>query len=35
VTDYLARIEAYVGVPVAMFSTSPDRVDTYGEVAWL
>ncbi len=34
VTDYLARIEEAVGVPVAMFSTSPDRIDTYGEVAW-
>jgi adenylosuccinate synthase len=34
VTDYLARIEAFVGVPVAMFSTSPDRVDTYGEIDW-
>ena len=34
VTDYLARIEEHVGVPVAMFSTSPDRVDTYGEIAW-
>ena len=34
VTDYLARIEAYTGVPVVMFSTSPDRSDTYGEVAW-
>ena len=34
VTDYLARIEAFVGVPVAMFSTSPDRADTYGEIAW-
>ena len=31
---YLERIEAYVGVPVAMFSTSPQRRDTYGEVAW-
>jgi adenylosuccinate synthase len=34
VTDYLARIEEGVGVPVAMFSTSPDRADTFGEVAW-
>jgi len=34
VTDYLARIEEVVGVPVAMFSTSPDRADTFGEVAW-
>ena len=34
VTEYLARIEAFVGVPVAMFSTSPDRADTFGEVAW-
>lgn len=34
VTDYLARVEEVVGVPVAMFSTSPDRADTFGEVAW-
>jgi adenylosuccinate synthase len=34
VTDYLTRIEEVVGVPVAMFSTSPDRADTFGEVAW-
>jgi adenylosuccinate synthase len=34
VTDYLARVEDVVGVPVAMFSTSPDRADTFGEVAW-
>jgi len=32
--DYLHRIEAYVGAPVAMFSTSPDRRDTYGDVVW-
>lgn len=31
---YLERIEAYVGVPVAMFSTSPQRRDTYGAVDW-
>ncbi|MDZ7800899.1 MAG: adenylosuccinate synthase [Trueperaceae bacterium] len=34
VTDYLSLIEEVVGVPVTMFSTSPDRIDTYGEVAW-
>jgi len=33
-TVYLQRIEAFVGVPVGMFSTSPDRRDTYGEIAW-
>lgn len=31
---YLALIEEYTGVPVALFSTSPDREDTYGEVSW-
>ena len=34
VTDYLALVEDVAGVPVTMFSTSPDRVDTFGEVAW-
>ena len=32
--DYLELIESYTGVPVIMFSSSPDRRDTYGEVAW-
>jgi adenylosuccinate synthase len=34
VEAYLALIEEHVGVPVAMFSTSPDREDTFGEVSW-
>ena len=34
VTDYLEEIERYTGVPVVMFSTSPDREDTFGEVGW-
>ena len=34
VTDYLELIERHTGVPVAMFSTSPHRDDTYGEVRW-
>ena len=34
VLDYLALIEEAVGVPVWMFSTSPDREDTYGSVRW-
>ena len=34
VLDYLNLIESYAKVPVAMFSTSPDRVHTFGEVAW-
>jgi adenylosuccinate synthase len=34
VLDYLALIEEAVGVPVVMFSTSPDRDDTYGAVRW-
>ncbi len=34
VHDYLALIEEATGTPVALFSTSPDREDTYGEVAW-
>lgn len=32
--DYLAVIEEFTGVPVSLFSTSPDREDTYGEVSW-
>ncbi len=32
--DYLALVESAVGVPVWMFSTSPDREDTYGSVRW-
>jgi adenylosuccinate synthase len=31
---YLARLEEATGVPVSMFSTSPDRDDTYGAVDW-
>jgi adenylosuccinate synthase len=31
---YLALIEEVAGVPVALFSTSPDRRDTYGQVRW-
>lgn len=34
VEAYLALIEEHTGVPVALFSTSPDREDTYGEVSW-
>jgi adenylosuccinate synthase len=34
VLDYLALVEDAVGVPVIMFSTSPDRGDTYGAVRW-
>ncbi len=34
VLGYLEMIEEFTGVPVVMFSTSPDREDTYGEVAW-
>ena len=34
VSSYLELIEEITGVPVAMFSTSPDREDTYGEVVW-
>jgi adenylosuccinate synthase len=34
VLDYLALMEDVVGVPVVMFSTSPDREDTYGAVRW-
>jgi adenylosuccinate synthase len=31
---YLELIEDFTGTPVSLFSTSPDREDTYGEVAW-
>ena len=31
---YLELIETHTGVPVVMFSTSPDREDTYGGVSW-
>ena len=34
VIKYLELIENFTGVPVSMFSTSPHRADTYGEVAW-
>ncbi len=34
VGEYLELIETHTGVPVVMFSTSPDREDTYGEVVW-
>ena len=34
VVDYLELIEEVTKTPVAMFSTSPDREDTYGEVVW-
>ena len=34
VTDYLELIEAFTETPVKMFSTSPDREDTYGEIVW-
>lgn len=34
VLDYLQMIEHFTGTPVVMFSTSPRREDTYGEVAW-
>ncbi len=34
VLDYLSLIERFTGVPVVMFSTSPKRADTYGEVSW-
>jgi adenylosuccinate synthase len=34
VLDYLSLIEEATGVPVAMFSTSPRRADTYGAVRW-
>ena len=31
---YLEAIENYSQTPVELFSTSPDREDTYGEVTW-
>ncbi|HZW27449.1 MAG TPA: adenylosuccinate synthase [Trueperaceae bacterium] len=31
---YLALIEEVTGTPVVMFSTSPDRADTFGRVGW-
>ncbi len=34
VLAYLELIEEHTGVPVVMFSTSPDREDTYGAVSW-
>jgi adenylosuccinate synthase len=34
VLDYLDLMEEATGVPVAMFSTSPKRSDTYGAVRW-
>jgi adenylosuccinate synthase len=34
VLDYLELIEQATGTPVVMFSTSPRREDTYGEVTW-
>jgi adenylosuccinate synthase len=34
VTAYLGRLESFTATPVVMFSTSPDRADTYGEVGW-
>ena len=34
VVDYLDLIEEVTGVGVVMFSTSPDRQDTYGRIAW-
>ena len=34
VIGYLELIEHFTHVPVSMFSTSPHRNDTYGEVAW-
>ena len=34
VLSYLELIEEHAGAPVALFSTSPDREDTYGEVRW-
>ncbi len=32
VHGYLELIESYTRTPVSMFSTSPDREDTYGEI---
>ena len=34
VLNYLGCIEHFTGAPVAMFSTSPKREDTYGEISW-
>lgn len=34
VVAYLELIEEFTQTPVAMFSTSPDREDTYGSVEW-
>jgi adenylosuccinate synthase len=34
VLEYLSLLEEATGVPVAMFSTSPRRADTYGAVCW-
>lgn len=34
VIDYLELIESFTRIPVAMFSTSPHRDDTYGIVSW-
>ena len=34
VIRYLERIETFTETPVVMFSTSPDREDTYGDVTW-
>ncbi|MEZ4630890.1 MAG: adenylosuccinate synthase [Deinococcales bacterium] len=34
VLNYLELIEHVTETPVIMFSTSPDREDTYGEVGW-
>ena len=34
VLDYLELIETFTQTPVTMFSTSPDRADTYGQVLW-
>ncbi len=34
VLEYLDLIEDFTETPVVMFSTSPDREDTYGEISW-
>ena len=34
VIGYLELIENFTGTPVKMFSTSPHRDDTYGDVSW-
>ncbi len=34
VHDYLSLMEEVTRVPVVMFSTSPDRADTFGKVGW-